>query len=296
MNGAELRWMLLLLGVLFIAGLAWWELRRPRQARGAELARADDDGAVIVPSPASAEAHGGRRAVREPTFTLPAIAARDPLLELPTIELIDDSTDTFTADRDEPIDLLADEVEPIVLQPAVADADPLLDPPAARSVGRPAEKVVEPISKGAAMEPIIEWPEEGERRIVAVRLVAGSERFPGHVVRQALAAEGFVLGKLAIFHRAGPDGRAVLSAANLMRPGTFDPESIDRQRFGGLSLFAVLPGPLPPVLAFDELLAAALNLNERLHGLLQDERGEALTPVRVAELREGLEVRSPHDG
>jgi len=296
MNGAELRWMLLLLGVLFLAGLAWWELRRPRQARGAELARADEEGAVAPGSP-SGDSHGSSRARREPTFTLPTAGARDPLLELPTIEVVDDSTDAFTVDRDEGIDLLAGEVESIVVQPAVGDTDPLLDslmePPTEAPAMGAAEST--PIV-AAGVEPVIEWPEEGQRRIVAVRLVASTERFPGHAVRQALAAEGFVLGKLAIFHRAGPDGRAVLSAANLMRPGTFDPESIDRQRFGGLSLFAVLPGPLPPVRAFDELLAAARNLKERLHGQLQDERGETLTARRAAELREGLEVQSPHDG
>ncbi len=33
---SELRWALLLLGVLFIGALVWWELRRPRHARGAE--------------------------------------------------------------------------------------------------------------------------------------------------------------------------------------------------------------------------------------------------------------------
>ena len=86
----------------------------------------------------------------------------------------------------------------------------------------------------------------------------------------------------------GRVGRAVLSAANLSKPGTFDPETMDLQRFGGLSLFAVLPGPKPPLKAFEDLLATARNLNERLQGALQDERGGPLTPTRIATIRESL--------
>jgi FtsZ-interacting cell division protein ZipA len=137
--------------------------------------------------------------------------------------------------------------------------------------------------------PIVEWPREETRKIVALRLVsAPAARFPGRAVRQALAAEGFVLGKFDIFHKAGPDERAILSAASLTKPGTFAMSTIDAQRFGGISLFAVLPGPLPPQQTFDELLNAARNLNDRLQGALQDERGEPLTPTRSASIRQSL--------
>ena len=139
------------------------------------------------------------------------------------------------------------------------------------------------------VEPIVEWPPDDQRRVVALRLVASpTERFAGRALRLALASEGFVLGKFQIFHKPDDHGRAVLSAANLSKPGTFDIETMDVQRFGGLSLFVVLPGPKPPLKAFDELLAAARNLNERLQGALQDERGGPLTPTRIATLRESL--------
>ena len=137
--------------------------------------------------------------------------------------------------------------------------------------------------------PVVEWPTEESRKIIALRLVsAPAARFPGRAVRQALAAEGFVLGKFDIFHKAGPDDRAILSAASLTKPGTFTMSTIDAQRFGGLSLFAVLPGPLSPQETFDELLSTARNLNSRLQGALQDERGEPLTPMRSASIRQSL--------
>ena len=63
---------------------------------------------------------------------------------------------------------------------------------------------------------------------------------------------------------------------------------MDTQRYGGLNVFAVLPGPLPAPEAFEELLASARQLNERLQGTLQDERGDALTAERIAATREEL--------
>ena len=128
--------------------------------------------------------------------------------------------------------------------------------------------------------------------IVALRLVAPQpQRFAGRSLRQALAAEGFVLGRFAIFHKPDEERRAVLSAASLNRPGTFDPDTMDSQHYGGLSLFAVLPGPKPPSQAFDELVFTARSLNERLQGVLQDEQGSPLTPSRIATLRERAEPR-----
>ncbi|MEJ1966536.1 MAG: cell division protein ZipA C-terminal FtsZ-binding domain-containing protein [Gammaproteobacteria bacterium] len=137
--------------------------------------------------------------------------------------------------------------------------------------------------------PIVDWPPEESRKIIAVRLVSGAgERFQGRAVRLALAAEGFLIGKFEIFHKPGPDSRAVLSAASLTKPGTFSLDTMDAQRFGGISLFAVLPGPLSPVATFDELLTTARSLNDRLRGALQDERGEPLTPIRSTTLRDSL--------
>jgi cell division protein ZipA len=107
-------------------------------------------------------------------------------------------------------------------------------------------------------------------------------------LRLALASEGFVLGRFQIFHKPDADGRALLSVANLSNPGTFDLETMDVQRYPGVSVFAVLPGPRAPLKTFDDLLATARSLNERLQGALQDEGGGPLTPARIMALRETL--------
>ncbi len=299
----ELRWTLLIVGVLFLVGLVVWERRKSHQA--APPHRATDD-----PSMTDAPA----RTFREPTLTLPEIRARDPIVsqELPIVEI--EGNDSFAGlhveTSDDESQLLSEQpwsveaLEPIDPAPQVVDETLSQTPHAAGEPIAPGEafgaaegvlsapRVVSApplpeLPKGE--EPIVEWPPEDSRKIVALRIVSiAPERFAGRVVRTALVAEGFVLGKYQIFHKPDADNRAVLSAASLSKPGVFDLDTIDTQRFGGLSLFAVLPGPKTPREAFEDLLSTARSLNERLQGGLQDERGGPLTPTRIASLREGM--------
>jgi FtsZ-interacting cell division protein ZipA len=276
----ELRWTLLLLGVLFLVVLAVWELRRQRQARGkATQARQADELPPAAPG----------------SFDLPEIHAREAIRELPVVEIGGDRLASLSQNTVPTLDAESDAERTARPVEAAQQPEPL---PAARTESAAAGASPAPADPGqeAPREPIVEWPEESARRIVALRLVAAGDRFPGRAVRQALVAEGFVLGRFSIFHRAGPDGRAVLSAASLTKPGTFDRDAIDMQRFGGLNLFAVLPGPLPPARAFDELVNAARGLNVRLQGALQDERGQPLTPTRAAAIRETLAAQADEIG
>jgi len=183
-------------------------------------------------------------------------------------------------DDDEPGSLL-----PPSLQSAYMSASRT----AAATAPAPADVTPRSVPAGASREPIVEWPPDGQRQIISLRLVAVLPgQFAGHALRQALLAEGFVLGKFSIFHRPDAQGRASLSAASLTQPGSFDDLGMDSQRFPGLSLFAVLPGPKAPLESFDELLSVARGLNTRLEGALQDEQGQPLTPLRVAALRRGM--------
>jgi cell division protein ZipA len=333
---SELRAALLILGVVFIAALAWWERRRPRHVRPAGVAPAE-----------SAERP-------EPALDLPEIYARDPLMPRDALLARDPpgpheplgSRDLLPprevpAARELPIlemaappELVAEPQRPpgaAQSAPDVPLAEPAAEPAAEPTAEPAAESFAESVTESAATiatrlegadgadgapatgagagtpavartqsgdalpelpsapPPRVEWPPDEERRIVALRLVATpSERFAGRSVRRALAAEGFVLGRFDIFHKPDEERRAVLSAASLTRPGTFDVQTMDSQHYGGLSLFAVLPGPKPLPEAFEELVSTARSLNDRLCGVLQDENGTPLTPARIASLRERI--------
>ena len=138
-----------------------------------------------------------------------------------------------------------------------------------------------------ANDPFVRQVEERLTRdhAIAVSMVGlGADRMSGRPLRQALAACGFAHGRFGIFHQPGADGRALISAANLSKPGVFDPATMDFQRFRGLGLFAVLPGPLPPAAALDHLLDTAGDLAQRLQARLQDEHGMPLDEERLEEM------------
>ncbi|HEX5208379.1 MAG TPA: cell division protein ZipA C-terminal FtsZ-binding domain-containing protein [Steroidobacteraceae bacterium] len=379
---SELRWTLLILGVVFILALTWWERRRPRQAFAPRLREAGLSYGEAQRTGTASSAAAGEPWIGDVGFSgvaLPEVSftqsddegvpaddevmhahaeppAHGPLEELPVLVI---------PDHDERLALRAaleeEQPEPRLIDPhasaageILAEASPAADSRAADSAAMDAAaldaaaldaaipeapiapipqslgpqptkgeevlspsataaaprsavepeipgaegvgsvRVVEPVQLAevaATPEPLVEWPPEDSRRILALRVVAAQpERFSGRTLRLALSAEGFLLGKFSIFHKPDEANRALLSAASLNRPGAFDLETMDSQRYSGLSLFAVLPGSRTPRQAFEELLATARNLNERLEGALQDERGSPLTPLRVAGIREGLKA------
>jgi FtsZ-interacting cell division protein ZipA len=266
----ELRWTLLIIGVLFIVILALWERRRPHQASRQAPHISEDPRPVVTDSWGAADS-----TARDASLTLPEIRTdvrtpaqpvhfeREPTSpkELPVVEI--------EADEDVEVEL-AEDVGPVVI----------VEPPAAVDLPPPPTEIP---------KPIVEWPPEDQRTIVSLRLVARPpDRFRGHQLRQALLAEGFLFGDFEIFHKPDVNNRAVLSASNLSKPGTFDVETMDTQRFVGLSLIAVLPGPKSPQKAFEDLLITARMLNERLEGALQDDKGGPLTPMRIQALRDSL--------
>ncbi len=298
----ELRWTLLIIGVLFIVILAWWERRRPHQASRQAPHISGEPRPVVNNDPSwgpEVDSANTLRVAREPTLTLPEIRTevrtREAPRELPIVEIpadlpeeIEEPVKAAPVFEREPEAEIDESIDEDSLEEPLDDESivPLVEP-------GPAEKTEAAVELAAPMPhrepPIVEWPPEDQRKLLSLRLVARPpERFQGRLVRQALAAEGFVLGALDIFHKPDAENRSVLSAASLTKPGTFDLDTMDTQRFVGLNLFAVLPGPRSPQKAFDDLLMTARTLNERLEGALQDERGGPLTPTRIQILREAL--------
>jgi len=215
---SQLRATLLIVGVLFIGVLIWWERRRPRQASadGAERVGVRD------PEPPGA----GARVTREPSLALPEMRARDPLVgrELPVVPVLSpfETPGPNEDPGEEPADFVADAIADTAPSPADGATGAPPDAGDAMAGGAPPPPAVvrEEIPRlPAGPSPVVDWPPDAQRQIVSLRLVAATpERFVGRSLRQALAAEGFVLGRFAIFHKPDDEQRAVLSAASLTRP------------------------------------------------------------------------------
>jgi cell division protein ZipA len=314
-----LRWILLLAGLLFLAALAAWESRRPRQARTDAPGPAErterNEPEIGAMGQLGQPGAGAARAEELPEssariYTGAALSAGRtrtellPRIDLPPLEPYETADPLAPRAIDEPISAQGpgpapdlNDAEPYYVY---ARAEPS-DGASAAERPLPAEGAL-PAGQAQTAEPgalaqtalagepprpaVVDWPPESERHILSVRIASLShERMSGRQVRLALGACGFEHGRFGIFHQPGADGRALLSAANLSKPGIFDLQNMDFQRFSGLSLFAVLPGPLPPAAALDHLLDTAQDLAERLRARLQDEQGLTLGATQLDALR-----------
>ncbi|KAB2823060.1 MAG: cell division protein ZipA, partial [Candidatus Dadabacteria bacterium] len=106
---------------------------------------------------------------------------------------------------------------------------------------------------------------------------------------------GLKHGRFGIFHRheVSDEGRITFSVASLVEQGSFDLSRLKDAVYPGVSLFLMLPGPRDPLAAFDDMLATARLLAEKLDGELLDEHGSRLSVQRERYLREEV-IQYPH--
>ncbi len=292
----ELRWTLLGLGILAILAIWWWTARRSGQAPGnAELR----ESTAAPPVPVQHFATAGESALAE---RRPAVSeSRDwvvPPLEPLSIRTTDldgvPALDEPMMVDDDPLDMTID-IGPLAIKAPPPVPMPPTPPtslshaPAPAPTPAPAQRPsAENSDRLAAVAP--QAPNTSEvQRIVTVRVCAvGAARWPGAALMAALELHGLAYGRYQVYHRKHSDGRSIFCVASLIEPGTFDIARMSEEEYRGVSLFAVLPGPLEPLQTIDALLATARDLARELSGTVQDAKGMPFSPQRAAALREDV--------
>ncbi len=311
----ELRWILIAVGVLFVAGLWLWESRRPKGPgldgpAGEEQARPRTEPRIGEPTEATVSGPGGLPAPREaPPPDVPIRATRREKVgpvDPPVVEIPPDVEPELARDpheREVPLAISYREMRHQLDARAGAgiDADAVeeaerRDPwvrtqPLDREQIKRAQEAEEAEDSARAEEHFggsADRELASRQRIVAMRLVATGDRWPGRDVVDALEAEGLTFGKYSVFHKGHASGKTLFYVASMIEPGSFDLEQVDSLTFPGVSLFAVVPGPVESPAVFDMMLATGRRLADRLRGQLQDEQGSSLTAQRILNLREEL--------
>jgi len=290
---AELRWILLALSLPLLAGIWWWTARRAGQTPGnAELRES------MPPRESSMPHRESSMPAREPMPPFePRYAdsgdeemgpADEEMRPEPEPEPRDWGVPPF-----EPLNIHTAEFDrvPVLDGPMMIDADPAPAPgPATGTVSGPVPSI-----SSAAPQPSIRAPTDAAvpaaelQRIVTIRVCAvGEARWSGTQLMAALELHGLAFGRYQVFHRKHVDGRSLFCVASLIEPGTFDIAQMPEEEFRGITLFAVLPGPILPLETIDELLGTARGLAEELSGMVQDGRGMPLSPQRAAAMREDI--------
>jgi cell division protein ZipA len=309
---AELRYILAALSVLLLAGIWWWGARRSRQAAGnAELrestmsastapvrtaASVDDE-----PDPTEPRGHDGSR--EWGVSPLEPLSIRTAQFE--SVQLTDLSMTAHADPLDETLDLgIADhEHAPHQFAPPppsradervnVGSSGP--EPVPGHGAQPLPARGAEPLPASGAEPPVPAAPKtqlanaSETQRIVSIRVcAAGETRWSGLDLMIALENHGLAHGRYNVFHRKHSDGRTLFCAASLVEPGVFNLAKMPQEEFRGLTLFAVLPGPLPPLQTLDAVIETAGELAAALHGTLQDSHGAPLSMQRAEALREDV--------
>ncbi|MEP6885054.1 MAG: cell division protein ZipA C-terminal FtsZ-binding domain-containing protein [Gammaproteobacteria bacterium] len=275
--GAELRWILLGVSVPLLALIWWWTARRSGQAPGnAELR----------------ESTAGKAPEAAPPLDPRYADADDEEEMMPHPEQRDWGVPPF-----EPLHIRTAEFDrvPVLDGPMMVDLDAQLRTPASPSaaaepplLAAPGAGLGDNSDRYDAAPPPAPYAAELQR-IVTIRVCSvGETLWTGVQLMAALELHGLAFGRYQVFHRKHADGRSLFCVASLIEPGTFDIAAMAEQEFRGVTLFAVMPGPIPPTQTVDELIGTARALAEELSGVVQDAKGLSLSPQRAAALREDV--------
>lgn len=170
-------------------------------------------------------------------------------------------------------------------EPSIGDAEP--------DVASAAQRIPEPLPNIEA-EPVVArdpGPPIDPEKIVAMRMAArAGSTMQAEALVLKLRELGLRHGKFGIFHRHRPDadGPPLFSVASMTEPGSFDLTKVRDTRLPGVTLFMVLPGPEDPVGCFDDMVEVARALAQDLEGEILDESGSTWSIQRERYIREEL--------
>ena len=140
----------------------------------------------------------------------------------------------------------------------------------------------------------------GAERKVSEKIIAlliaereGTHIF-GEQLHAALHAQGLEFGDRQIYHRldrsAGGTGRTVFSVASLLKPGYLNPDEAAGFTTPGLTVFMVLPGPVHPVTAFQDMLTTTQSLARALNADVYDGKRRLMTTALAHTLQMEVEA------
>lgn len=158
-------------------------------------------------------------------------------------------------------------------EPAIVAAK---TPVAAPAVTKPV-----PVPAPPPLPPLVK-PEEKYITLLIAELEGTS--ILGPKLHHALRDQGLEFGAREIYHRQD-QGMVQFSVASLVKPGSLDPADVADFSTPGLSVFMVLPGPVKPVVAFDDMLRTCRALARALNAEVFDVRRQVLSDESAKELR-----------
>ncbi|GHA20778.1 cell division protein ZipA [Oceanisphaera arctica] len=181
--------------------------------------------------------------------------------------------------------------EPAAPAPKAAIVEPQYAPEPEPELASEPVHHAEPESVPAPAAPRREVPKTWQDVYVINLVARPNQQLAGGELARALTDAGFCFGDMDIFHRhqtPTPQGEALFSLINMVKPGTFNPNAMAQFSTPGVSMFMQLPAPGMAKNHFNLMVQTAENMAEDLDALLLDGQRSPLSPDYLAHCREQL--------
>ena len=133
---------------------------------------------------------------------------------------------------------------------------------------------------------------EGEQKVMVLTVMAPKGvQYAGDALAEVAEACGLKLTDQGVFRRGVDTDAGTVAAytiANILEPGTFERSKLAEQMTPGVVMIMQLPGPFDGPSTFEQMLATARTLVDRLGGQLLDGRRCDLNSQSIEHMREEL--------